>query len=85
MHVDPMEEMIFDMLLHLLICYPPGALQSNLIKDPFQPHGKGGNLPVVSLHNFIKICHEDIKWYHSAKMTVNFCSMWAMLVVGPMY
>ena len=52
MLADPMEEKIFAMLLHLLICYPPRALQSNLTKGPFQPHGEGGTfswLPCIPL------------------------------------
>ena len=57
MFADPMEEIIFEMLLYLSICYPPGALQTDLNKGPFQPHGKGGNLLIVVLHNFIKILH----------------------------
>ena len=57
MFVDPMEEMIFEMLLHLLICFPPGALHPDLIKGPFQPCGEGGNLLVVTLGNFIKLLH----------------------------
>ena len=57
MLVDPMEETIFEMLLHLLICYACGALQPDLSKGPFQPHGKGGDLLMVDLHNFIKILH----------------------------
>ena len=57
MLLDPFEETIFEMLLHLLICYSPGALQPNLIEGPFQPCGEGGNLLVVTLCNFIKILH----------------------------
>ena len=55
--VDPMEEMIFEMLLDLSICYSPGALQPNLIQGPFQPCGKGGDLLMVTLCNFIKNLH----------------------------
>ena len=33
--MHPMEEMIFEMLLHLLISNPPGVLQPDLIKGPF--------------------------------------------------
>ena len=57
MLVDPVQEMIFEMPLHLSICYPPTALHPDLIKGSFQPHGKGGNLLMVSLDNFIKILH----------------------------
>ena len=67
MFVDPMEETIFEMLLHLLTWHPPRALQLDLIKGPFQPHGKRGNLLMVTLHNFIKILHYDIEWCHSSK------------------
>ena len=57
MLADPVEEMIFEILLHLLICYPPGALQPDLIKGPFQPYGRGGDLLMVALHNLIKSLH----------------------------
>ena len=53
MLVDPVEETILEMPLHLSICYPPRALQPDLIKGPFQPCGKGGNLLMVTLCNFI--------------------------------
>ena len=54
---DPMGEMIFEMLLDLPICYSSGALQPNLIEGPFQPCGKGGDLLLVTLCNFVKILH----------------------------
>ena len=49
--------MIFEMSLYLSICYPPRTLQSDLIESPFQPHGKGGNLVMVTLDNLIKSLH----------------------------
>ena len=57
MLADPVEETIFEMLLHLSICYPARALQPNLIEVPFHPCGKGGNLLMVTLCNFINILH----------------------------
>ena len=35
MLMDPVEEVVFEMLLQLSICYPPRALQPDLIKGPF--------------------------------------------------
>ena len=59
--MDPMEEIIFEVLLHLLISYPPGVLQPDLVESPFQPHGEGGDLLMAALHHFVKILHKDVK------------------------
>ena len=67
MFTDPMEEMIFEMLLHLSIGYLHGALQPDLVKGPLQPHGKRGNCLMVALHHFVKILHKDVEWCHSVK------------------
>ena len=32
---DPMEEMVFEVLLDLYICYPPEVLQPNPVEGPF--------------------------------------------------
>ena len=34
MLADPVVKIIFEMLLYLSICYPPGVLQPNLIEGP---------------------------------------------------
>ena len=73
------------MLLHLLIHYPPGALQPDFIEGPFQPHGKGGNLLIVALCHFVKFCIRTLNDVAVPKITINFCRIWATLVVGPMY
>ena len=78
-----MEEMIFEMLLHLSIYYPPRALQPDLIKGHFQPCGEGGNLLMVTLHNFIKFYMRMLNDTTVPKITVSFCTIWATLVVGP--
>ena len=56
-----MEEMIFEMLLHLLISYPPRVLQPYLVEGPFQSHGEGRDFLVVALHHFVKLLHKDNK------------------------
>ena len=61
MFTDPMEEMVFEMLLPLSIGYPPRPLQPDLVEGPFQSCGEGGNLVMVALHHFVKILHKDIE------------------------
>ena len=56
-----MKKMIFEMLLHFSIHDPPRALQPDLVKGPFQPCGKGGNLLMVALGDFIEILHKYVK------------------------
>ena len=80
-----MEEMTLEMLLHLLVCYPPRALQTTLIEGPFQPCGKGGNLLMVTLCNFIKNCIRTSNDTTVPKIMVNFCNIWATLAVVPIY
>ena len=48
MLMDPMEETIFEMLLHLLISYPLGAMQPDLAEGPCQPCGKGRDILMVA-------------------------------------
>ena len=64
---SPMEEAIPEVLLSLQICHPPGALELNLVKGPFQPCGKGRNLFTTPLPQFIKTLHDDTEWGHHAK------------------
>ena len=59
--VDSMEEMIFEMLLHLQICHPVLALQHDLVEGIFQPCDKGGNLLMVPLHYLVEILLKDIE------------------------
>ena len=67
MFMDPVNEMIFEMLLYLSIGYPAGALQPDLVQGPFQPHCKGGNLLMVALCHFVKILYKDVEQCHHAE------------------
>ena len=62
-----MEEAILEVQLHLQVCHPSGALKLDLIEGPFQPHGKGGDLLVITLVDLIEVQHENIKGGHCAK------------------
>ena len=61
MLADHVEETIFEILLHISICYPPGALQPDLVDGPFQPRGKGVDFLMVPLYHLVKILHKDIE------------------------
>ena len=67
-HLHLQSEAISEMLLGLQIHHPSRVLELNLVEDPFQPHGKGGNLFITPMtFQLIKILHEDIKSGHHAK------------------
>ena len=62
-----MEKAVLEVLLDIKVHHPPGALESDLIEGPFQPSGKGGDLLIVALCNFIKILHQDVEGGYHAK------------------
>ena len=84
MFMCPMKEMVLEVLLHLSIHDPSGALQPDLVEGTFQPCGKGWNLLMIALYNLVKILHEYIECHYCAKNN-RFCKIWATLVVGPIY
>ena len=47
MVLDPMEEVILEVLLGIQVHHPSGTLELDLIEGPFQPHGKRGDLFVT--------------------------------------
>ena len=47
--------------------------------------GKGRDLLIGALCDFIKVCIKMSKEATMPKMTNSFLKMWATLVVGPMY
>ena len=49
MLADPMEEAILEVLLGLHVHHPHGVFELDLIKGPFQPCGKGGDLLIITL------------------------------------
>ena len=56
MLADPTEEMIFEMLLHLSICYPPGAWQPDLIRVPSSLVAKEGTFLWLPWLTLLKFC-----------------------------
>ena len=62
-----MEEMILKVLLVLQVHHPSMALELDLVKDPFQPHDKGGSLLIIPLADFIEVLHDNVKGSHCAK------------------
>ena len=83
MLVDSMEEMIFEMPLHLSICYLPGQCNVIWLKVPSSLMAKEWTfswLPWITLYKFcIKMSNDATV----SKITVSFCRIWAMLAVGP--
>ena len=65
--LDPMEEVILEVLLGLQVHHPPGALELDLFEGPFQLHGKGGDLLIIPLADLIEVLHENIKEGQCAK------------------
>ena len=70
-------------MLGLQVCHPARALELDLIEGPFQPHGKGGDLLIITLGNLIEVLYENVKWGQCAKITESLDRIWAMLVVDP--
>ena len=56
----PMEEAIIEVLLCIQVCHPPWALELDLIKGPFQAHGKGGDLLIITLTDLLGVLYENV-------------------------
>ena len=67
MIADPMDEAILEVLLYLQACHPFRALKLDLIEGPFQPHGKEGDLLIITLGDVIEVLHDNVKGGHHAK------------------
>ena len=83
MSSHPIKEVISEVLLGLQVHYPPWALELNLVKGPFQPHGKGGKLFITTLAHLIIILAEDIKQGHHAKDDQQFVQYMVNASGGP--
>ena len=75
MLLHPMEEAIPEMLLGLQIHNSHRALEPNLVKGPFQPHGKGRNLFTTPLVYFINFCMRTSNKTTMPKMTDSLLSI----------
>ena len=63
----PWHEAILEVLLGLQVCYPPEELELDLIEGPFQPHGKRGDLLMITLGSLVEALHGNVKGGHHAK------------------
>ena len=72
MLVEPMEKVILEVLLGLLVHYAPRALKLDSVKGPIQLHCKGGDLLIITLGDIVEVLHENTERSHYAKNNGNF-------------